>query len=65
MSLAFVALSRCLGLVKKSWAERYLEGSKGFCVAGAIWVYSAALISPALADVGTVVCFGKKKKKER
>ena len=51
MSLAFVALSRCLGLVKKPWAEKYLEGTKGYLLSAGIWVYSIALISPALFDV--------------
>ena len=51
MSLAFIALSRCLGLVRRSWAQRNLTRHRGLLVILAIWAYALALVSLALTEV--------------
>ena len=51
MSLAFIAVSRCLGIIKPAVCEKYLAGRSGLAVMALIWLYALGLISPVLTKV--------------
>ena len=51
MSLALIAVSRCMGLIWKAKAEQYLSGKKGMVLIVLIWAYAIGLNSPAFAGV--------------
>jgi hypothetical protein len=46
MSLAMIALSRCLYLVWPDVGRRLFTGKRGLIVIVLIWVYSVALLTP-------------------
>ena len=51
MSLAFIAISRCLGLIKPKIAEKCLSGGNGFLIICGIWIYALILVLPAATGV--------------
>ncbi len=51
MSLAFIAVSRCAGLIWNEKAERYLSGRNGVAIIVLIWAYSIGLNSLAFTEV--------------
>lgn len=51
LSLAFIAVSRCAGLIWNEAAERYLSGRNGFAIVVLIWAYSIGLNSLVFFNV--------------
>ncbi len=53
MSLAFIAVSRCAGLIWSKKANRYLTGRNGVTIIILIWAYAIGLNSLAFTGVRT------------
>ncbi len=48
MSLGFIALSRCVGLVRPNIAEKVFAGRSGVSIIAGIWLYAVALVLPSV-----------------
>ena len=51
LSLGFIALSRCVSLIKPSLGEKIFAGKSGLSIIAGIWIYALALILPSVTQV--------------
>lgn len=51
LSLGFIALSRCVSLIKPALGEKIFAGKSGFSIIAGIWIYAVALILPTVTQV--------------
>ena len=51
MSLGFIAVNRCLGMIRPIWTENYMTGWRGVAIIMAIWAYAIGLVVPTSAEV--------------
>ncbi len=52
MSLAMIALTRCLWITKSlEWNEKYFGGWRGYLIIATIWIYANVLLVPIYLEV--------------
>ena len=61
MSVAMIAVSRCISLTRPELAEKLFGGRKGKLIILAIWVYANCLILPIYTKVSPGVCISVSK----
>ena len=61
MSVAMIAVSRCISLTRPELAEKLFGGCKGKLIILAIWVYANLLILPIYTKVSPGVCISVSK----